>query len=146
MLSDILSITAIVISSAALGWQVLTWRRSGAVVSVTATQAIPTFGDNLGDPHVNVTASNKGRSPVTITSLGFKLRDDRHLAVMKWTPWSASLPHRLEPGAAASWYVPTNAITESTAHNGIRYQDLIAYVSLGDGRTIKAPKRGIGWA
>ncbi len=146
MLADILSITAIVVSGASLGWQVLTWRQSGAVVSVTASTALPTYGDRVGDPHVQITASNKGRSPVTVQSWGLKLPDDRHLAILEWAPWSASCPHRLEPGAAASWYVLTKAITKSSVHNGIRYQDLIAYVGLGDGRTLEAQKPGIGWA
>ena len=47
---------------------------------------------------------------------------------------------------AASWYVLTKAITESSAHNGVRYQDLIAHVSLRDGRTVEAQSSGIGWA
>jgi hypothetical protein len=145
MLAEILSITAIVVSGASLGWQVLTWRQSGAVVKVTATQAIPTYDHGIGNPHVQITAANKGRSAVSVQSWGLKLPDDRHLAILEWAPWSASCPHRLEAGAAASWYVLTEAITESSKHNGVRYQDLIAYVSLGDGRTIDARKSGIGW-
>ncbi|HUY46489.1 MAG TPA: hypothetical protein VMV92_12265 [Streptosporangiaceae bacterium] len=64
---------------------------------------------------------------------------------MLGTSWSAALPCRLEPGADASWYVETKAVRESCAANGIRYQDLIAYVSLADGQTIEARKPGIGW-
>lgn len=146
MLAYVLSITAIVLSGASLSWQILTWRQSGAVVTVTARTAMPTYGAEVGDPHLQITAANKGRSPVTVNSLGLKLPDGRHLAIMEWAPWSASIPHRLEPGADASWYVLTKAITESSTHNGIRYQDLIAYVSLGDGRTVDARDPGIGWA
>jgi hypothetical protein len=146
VLADILSIMAIVVSCASLGWQVVSWRQSGAVVTVTARTAMPTYGDRVGDPHVQVTAANKGRSPVTVKNWGLKLPDDRHMAIMDHAPWSAPLPHRLEPGADASWYVLTKAIVESCQHNGIRYQDLIAYVDLGDGRTIDAKEPGIGWA
>jgi hypothetical protein len=146
MLADILSITAIVLAGASLAWQVVTWRQSGAVVNVTVRTAMPTYGDQVGEPHVQVTAANKGRSAVTVNNWGLKLPDDRHMAITEPVPWSAPLPHRLEPGASASWYVLTKAITESCEHQGVRYQDLIAYVDLGDGRTIDAKTPGIGWA
>jgi hypothetical protein len=66
MLADILSIAALVLAVASLGWQMLTWRQSGPVITATATQAIPTYGHGpntqVGDPHVNVNATNKGSS------------------------------------------------------------------------------------
>src|SRR5260370_34980 len=58
MLADILSITAIVISFISLGWQVVTWYQSGAVVEVTAFQALLTSGPEA-DWHLDVTARNK---------------------------------------------------------------------------------------
>jgi hypothetical protein len=146
MLADILSITAIVVAGGSLTWQIITWRQGGAVVTVTAKQALPTYGDRVGDPHVQVTAANKGRSPVTVKNWGLRLPDDRHLAIMEHLPWSAGLPHRLEPGADASWYVPTTTITEVCERSNARYQELIAYVDLGDGRTVNARQPGIGWA
>ena len=93
-----LSITAIIVSGASIGWQMLTWHRSGPVVTVTARQTMPTYGDRVGDPHVQITAANKGRSPVTVQSWGLKLPDDRHLAILERAPWSAGCPYRLEPG------------------------------------------------
>lgn len=145
MLADILSVTAIVLSASALGWQVITWRRSGAVVSVTTGTAARTYGDRVGDPHVDITASNKGRSAVTVSSWGLKHPDGRKMAIFQHAPWSASTPHRLGPGESASWYVLTEAVVGSCAEQGIRYQDLIAWVRLGDGREITARRPGIGW-
>jgi hypothetical protein len=149
MLADILSITAIILGGASLGWQVLTWRQSGPVVVVTATQAFPTYGhgasSSIGDPHVDVSAQNKGRSPVTVKNWGLKLADGRNMAILEPASWSAKLPYRLEPGDSASWYADTESVKRSCAANGIRYQDLIAYVSLGDGRTVQAKHSGIGW-
>jgi hypothetical protein len=60
-------------------------------------------------------------------------------------PQSASLPHRLEPGADASWYWPTEEVKKASAEHGVRYQDLTAFVNLADGRKITAKRRGIGW-
>jgi hypothetical protein len=64
----ILGIIGALTGVAALAWQVITWRQSGAVVAVTALQAFPTYGDRVGDQHVNVSARNTGRSPVTVNS------------------------------------------------------------------------------
>jgi hypothetical protein len=83
---------------------------------------------------------------VTVKSWGLRLSDGRIMAVLEHANWSAPLPHRLEPGADASWFIETKVVTDAAEHYGVRYQDLIAYVSLGDGRTIDARKAGIGWA
>jgi hypothetical protein len=106
---------------------------------------MPTYGDRVGDPHVDITASNKGRLAVTVSSWGLKLPDGRRMAIVDYAPWSATCPHRLEPGASASWYVLTEAVVGSCAQQGIRYQDLTEWVRLGDGREITAAEPGIGW-
>jgi hypothetical protein len=46
---------------------------------------------------------------------------------------------------SASWYVLTDSIRRSCDANGIRHQDLAAYVSLGTGREVRAAERGIGF-
>lgn len=131
MLADILSIVAIVLSVASFGWQVHTWYQSGAVVEVTALQSLPVYGPRgAGDWHVSITAINKGRSPVTVKMAGLKLPDGRQMAIMEYSPWSAGFSHRLEPGADASWYVDTDVIKRSCAGEGVRHQDMIAYVTL----------------
>jgi hypothetical protein len=143
MFANTLSIIAIVLSVAAFGFQVRTWRQSGPVVDVTAFQSLPVGPGTAGEWHLAITAINKGRSPVTVKTFGLKLPDRRHMAIMQWAPFSASLPHRLEPGSDATWYIDTDAIKESCAAEGVRHQDLTAFVSLGDGRTIDA-RRGSG--
>lgn len=142
----ILGIVGALTGVAALAWQVLTWRQGGAVVTVTAFQAFPTYGDQLGEPHVNVTARNSGRSPVTVNGFGLQLPDGRTMVVSSLPSWSSPVPHRLEPGADGSWYIPTAEIARFCADNGIKQQDLIAFVRLADGRTTSAKQRGIGLA
>jgi hypothetical protein len=142
----ILGIIGAVTGVAALGWQVITWRRSGAVISVTAFQAFPTYADRMGEAHVNVSARNSGRSPVTVNGWGLRLPDGRAMVVANPAPWSSALPHRLEPGADGSWYVPTVEVARFCAEHGTRQQDMIAFVNLADGRTINAKERGIGLA
>lgn len=143
--ATVLAIIAIVLSGASLIWQMVTWSRSGAVVGVTVAQSFPTYGADIGDPHVTVTAANQGRSAVTVQSWGLRLADGRSLAILDYAPWSATTPYRLEAGDSASWYVETTVIRDACARDGVRYQDLIGYVTLGDGRRIQAKQPGIGW-
>jgi hypothetical protein len=146
MTALILGIVGALTGVAALAWQVVTWRQGGAVVTVTAFQAFPTYGDQLGEPYVNVSARNSGRSPVTVNGLGLRLPDGRAMVMPSLPSWSSPLPHRLEPGADGSWYMPTAEVARFCADNGIKQQGLIAFVQLADGRTITAKQRGIGLA
>lgn len=118
------------IAGASLGWQVITWRASGAVVTVTARQSTPTHPEHAGEPHAEIIARNRGRSPVTVNHWGLKLSDLDRLR-LPVAPWSADLPQRLEEGASASWYVPTDAVVAACARYSARYQDLFAWVGLG---------------
>jgi hypothetical protein len=83
----------------ALAWQVITWRQSGAIVTVAAFQAFPADGDRAGEPHLNVTARITGRSPVTVNGWGLRLPDGRTMVVPSPAPWSSQLEtgqrHRL---------------------------------------------------
>jgi len=62
----VIAIIGAVTGLGSLAWQVVTWGQGGPVVAVTARQSFPAFGAHLGDPHMSVTASNSGRSPVTV--------------------------------------------------------------------------------
>lgn len=142
----VIAIIGAITGVAALAWQVITWRQSGPVVVVTATQAFPTYGPGVGEPHVNVTASNSGRSPVTVKGWGLRFPDGQTMVFPNPVPWSDPLPNRLEPGADASWYVPTVEVARACAQHGVRQQDMTAFVNLADGRTISVRERGIGLA
>jgi hypothetical protein len=95
----ILGIIGAITGVAALAWQVITWRQSGAVIAVTACQAFPAFGDHVGEQHVNVSACNSGRSPVTVKGWGLRLPGGGTMISTNPVPWSSPMPHRLEPGA-----------------------------------------------
>lgn len=142
----ILGIIGAVTGVAALAWQVVTWRQSGAVVAVTARQSLPASGDHAGEPLVNVSARNSGRSPVTVNGWGLRLPDGGAMISSNPVPWSSPVPHRLEPGADGNWLLPTYEVARFCAERGVRQQDMIPYVELADGRTIRAKERGIGLA
>ncbi|MDB4898123.1 MAG: hypothetical protein JWN15_4385 [Firmicutes bacterium] len=141
--SLILGIIGSVTGIGALAWQVITWNRSGPVVKVTASQGFPVYGDDLGEQITIVTAENSGRSPVTITSWGLRFRDGQVMVIRRPLPSSDPIPHRLEAGASGSWHFETVALAETCKAHGVNYEDLTAYVKLGNGKTIDASRKGI---
>jgi hypothetical protein len=129
-----------------LAWQMVTFSKSGPVVTVTATVAFFTHGAEISDPVVNVKATNSGRSPVTVKGWGLRFPNGQTMVILKPAPPSDPLPYRLEPGADANWYVPAVEVARGCAQHGVRQQDVTAFVNLADGRTISARQRGIGFA
>lgn len=99
--SLILGIIGTVTGVGALVWQVITWTLSGPVISVSANQGFRTYGDQLGDQITIVTATNSGRSPVTVRSWGLRFPDGHTMIFREPFSGSATLPHRLEGGASA---------------------------------------------
>jgi hypothetical protein len=127
----------------ALAWQVVTWTLSGPVVTVEASQGFPTYGPEVGDPVTIVTATNSGRAPVTVNSWGLQFPDGQTMVVTQPFPGSASLPHRLEPGSSGQWMIDTKAVAETCRRQGVSYEELRAFVKLGDGQTEVARRKGI---
>lgn len=141
-LSDVLSTVAIAMSAVSLGWQAWAHRREGPVVKVTTTQAIFTAGPR--EWFVNVTARNTGRGPVTVTSCGLRVPGGGAFHAVRRLEVSTPLPHRLEPGTEAKWFVERNEILQGCSELGVRYQDLVGFVTLATGNTVLASRKGIG--
>jgi hypothetical protein len=147
-------------------WQIISWRRSGPrseaaqlrllphltgrglvapIVVVEVRQGFPVFdGDRLSDPQTQVTARNRGRKAVIVTGWAFRLPNGDNAFFREPLPWSAPLPHRLEPHSDVSWFVATDVIKNVAAENAVAYQSLRPYVTLASGRPVYAKRRGIG--
>jgi hypothetical protein len=138
----VVSILAILLAGASLGWQVYSWRRTGPTVKVTVDNAIQVGDPRLPDHLLQVTATNHGRGPTTVTGWGFQLPGNSLLAVPQQTPMSTPLPHRLEPGAEGSWFMDAQEIRLRSAELGIPFNRIIGYVTLAGGEKIHA-KRGV---
>ncbi|MGI5214962.1 hypothetical protein [Plantactinospora sp. CA-290183] len=141
----VLSIIAIVMSAASLLWQVVSWRRSGPVVTVTVAQSLAAFPTGA-EWFTSVTARNTGRAPITVTGWGFQTPDGGSVVQLRPVAWASPVPYRLEPGSEGSWLMATDDVQGTSAERGVRYQDLRAFVRLADGRTVTARRRGIGLA
>lgn len=121
MSATAISVIAIVISGLAflwtIGWSVHTHRRTTRPrVVVRGVFSMPVYpGGGLGDPSVDVTVTNTGQVPVTISSVAFEIqgRSDT-LAVMEWlvqSPRPLSIP--LGPGDHWTALVETERLTGS---------------------------------
>lgn len=139
----ILGIVGTVTGVGALVWQVITWKRGGPVVTITATQAFPTYGDQVGEALTCVTARNSGRAPVTVSSWGLRFPDGQVMFIRQPFAGSDQLPYRLEEGASGSWFIETAVVARTCQEHGVDYADLTAYVSLASGPSVDAKRRGI---
>jgi hypothetical protein len=109
---------------------------------VTVANSFPVIPGGVGDHHLQVSATNHGRGPITVMAWGFRLPGDRQVLIPQQVAWSAALPHRLEPGAEASWFVEAAEIRRIAAEQGIPFKRFTAHVTLAGGQKATA-KRGV---
>ena len=92
-----IALLALAVSGAALGWQIVSWRRSGRQVSVKATSGIG--GLPPGVWFVGIEATNSGRLATEIEQFGFQLPSGRHMQnIYDFLGQPVKLPMLLAPG------------------------------------------------
>lgn len=133
-----LSIIATVLGIINLSWNVFTWRMNGPHVKVKVVNAFPTYGGEVGDHFLGIQANNKGRSPVTINNVYFEMPTGENLFATSLPNFSAKLPHRLEAGSSATWYILADQVREICAQRGWAFDQLQAWVDLGNGSKVSA--------
>lgn len=100
----VIAVLGLALAIAGFVWQLVTWRYEGAKIRVALSTVFPVHGDQLGDPHHCVTATNVGRSPVSLTNWGFELPDGGSTYMRRPLPISTPLPHTLDGGQQASFH------------------------------------------
>jgi hypothetical protein len=129
--ADLVGTTALLLAAVSVGWQVATKRRERAdpVVAgreVTRFELQPNFawmgGDRTRSDNQIVTThsysiavKNVGRSPVTVTQVGWQVYDPTALVDMamhyrvdergSWSSHGPVVPHRIEGNEEATWTV-----------------------------------------
>ena len=134
----VIAIYAALVATASVIAQVVTWRASGARVEVTTNYGFLVSGPRVSDQHVIVTATNKGRASVALTSWGFDLGGDRKLVVLQPLPQSTGLPHTLDGGHEASFFMALDDFENSMREHG--HNSARAYVKLGNDKRVLAKK------
>ncbi len=92
-----------------------------------------------GDHLVAVTVSNGTGRPVKAINWGVRLPGNRNLVVLgPTTSWEPSLPHWIQPGDEATWYLRADDVRRQAQEHGCAFRDMRGYVCLADGREVAA--------
>jgi len=114
-------------------------------VWVETSNAFPVFGElgqggHVGDHTLCVTLKNGSTRPVKVVSWGIRIPGNRNMAILTPEHWSSPIPTWVQPGDGAAWFVPAATIRAEQAKLGCSFRRMRPWVSLADGRTIKANK------
>lgn len=120
ILTLIISVLAFVMSGVSLGWQIHSWRRSGAQVVVVTINGIG------GDPRwpiefVGIKATNEGRLGTEVSGCGFLLTNGQTIqAIEDAFGMPIQLPRPLPPGAQVSVHYSLDGLATECSRQVIR--------------------------
>ena len=80
-------------------------------IKVAVSWGAPTYGTELGEPTIFVTASNSGHRPVTLVAAGFNLPNRKQLALME-PDGTVRLPYELKEGQHCILWITVKEISE----------------------------------
>lgn len=144
----------VILGVAALVIGLVAWLRPRAPKQVTAphqtarvevANCIPVYdlpdgSTDLGEHFIGVTVLNGESAPVRVMGWGLLLPGNRRMVVTRpQTNFEPRLPHWVDPGDQAQWFLDADEVRRQQATLGCKFDDMIAYVSLADGRELKAP-------
>ncbi|WP_066038642.1 hypothetical protein [Herbiconiux solani] len=145
----ILSIVSLVVAAigaatgiAALVWQIVVRTRGAHRVRVTAASGMWRFTDEAAlGPYVGIEVRNTGAAPVQVTGWAVELPDGGKLVGVAPDPHmpNPALPHMLEAGTRATFYVRSAAIAQHAKGKDVR--ELRVFVDLATGKRVYS-KRG----
>lgn len=131
-----LSIVALVVSAASLGWTIYSWHRSGARLKVKATSFVLIGPGQAGANWlIAIDVTNAGRTPTTVHSLGFQSPEYKGVIALSDAAVGPNpIPKRLEPGEALTFPVEPRELLRTCAEKSIDSRKLTAYANSGHGR------------
>lgn len=133
-----LSIIATALSALSLLWQFISWRSSGARLSVNFTRVIPVGGD--WDQHVGIQIRNKGRAQTVISSACIILPDNRNAPFIADAFRQFHLPYTIQPGEEIALTFPVGLVEDLRRQPGINAKSKIRpSVTTGHGNTTGKP-------
>ena len=131
VLSTALAGVALAISIATFVWQVVSWRRSGPRVKVSARAAVTGDGGRL----IIIEAVNSGRLGTEVQGCGFDLPSKRHIVCLYdafGRPFQ--FPADLGPGRSIDFHFHPRDVLKPLIDEKVTGSDTRAYVQTGHGR------------
>jgi hypothetical protein len=130
---DPVAIYAALVSTVALGWQILKERRARRPqVKVQIRWALMTLPMQGVVEVAHIEARNRGDMPVRVTSAGFSLQDgSRNVLAIAHQPAGATLPGVIGPRDSGFTYLPEGDLGPLD-----RFRPLVGWVSLSTGERI----------
>jgi hypothetical protein len=136
VLSTALASVALVVAIGTLAWQIVSWRRSGPRVKVTARPAVTADGGRL----IVIEAVNSGRLGTEIQGCGFDLPSGTQI-VCPYNFWGRVLqwPKGLGPGSTVDFHFKPRDVLEPLIGERVTGDGTRAYVRTGHGRVRGKP-------
>ncbi len=158
----LISVVALLLAAASLGWQVAAFRQSGhnvkCVLDVGYVATEPTDSDDTvstvvvpatrwattpelresGEQQFFVSVTNKGRTAVRIDSIGFTVGHQGAVPAVTPDPETLGLPCRLDARQTRRWDIPMHQVAELLTNLDVSQATCThADVQLGDGRSVR---------
>lgn len=129
---------ALFLSAASLGWQIVSWSRSGPRIKIQLEEV--RARDKFEGAYV-IVVSNEGRQTVTIPEVRLRWQKKRsehfyNYLDLNWgvaisSAESDDLPATLNPGGSINIYASRAEVREQMQRNDIKFRDLIPQARLG---------------
>lgn len=141
-----LSVLALMVSTAALGWQVISWHRSGAQLRVVSKWGV------AGSPpnprwFFSIEVSNVGRLASEISQVGFQLpRKESRKQIVDFEDvlgMPITFPRTLAPGASTSVMYAADRLLAVLADEGLTGKRARPYADTASGRVYGRPRRNL---
>lgn len=139
---SVLDWVTLVIAVAGFGLAVLSlwtqsrqFARSGSVVKVSLRGCIVADTD-VPREGMSIEAANTGRLGVSVTQWGAVLSKDWIYVQLRPLVGNEPLPHRIEPGDSASWWLPLADVRREMAKQGIKEAHVPMFVVLATGERL----------
>lgn len=137
-----ISVVAVTLSIISLGWQIISWKSSGARLRVRPTLNIPIGINVMPGDYPGITITNSGRASTVVEGASFMLPDKRHIPAVSDALGQARLPRELRPGESLTMHFAPDAIPSALHEAGLPHDTPLTPVATsGHGRARGKPLR-----
>lgn len=141
MIGAATGICALVISAVSMLISYLTLKRDKADVRIKVTHGVASLPSGISDVKLMLDIVNVGRRPITITSFGFKTKDNQNIIVLNPEYINPLLPAELKEGEVIKIMTDKKRFIEDIKEKNMKIK--YAYASAATGKTYTGKNRVI---